>query len=125
MQVFAVAVILVGLGVLVGGQVWVYTSSEIWGWLAGLVAAGVSGTGWCAFTRRAAAATDVRFLGESQQGLDESEYSEIEETDVLDGKRVKIEQDIERSPQHVADSIRSMLEGSGSIGRTKRGSRRG
>ena len=36
--------------------------------------------------RRAAAATDVRFPGESQVGLDESEFSEIEETDVLTGR---------------------------------------
>ena len=69
-----------------GGRVWAYTASEVLGWTAGLIAAGVAGLGWRALARRAAAATDVRFPGESQVGLDESEFFEIEETDVLTGR---------------------------------------
>ena len=81
-----VAVIFLGLGVVAGGRVWTYTDSEVLGWAAGLIPVGVAGLGWRASARRAAAATDVSFPGESQVGLDESEFSEIEETDVLTGR---------------------------------------
>lgn len=86
MQVFVVAVIILGIGVLTGGQVWVHTGSEIWGWMTGLIASGTAVVGWRAFAKRAVAATGVRFLGESQEGLDESEFSEIEEADVWLGR---------------------------------------
>lgn len=124
-SVFVVAVIILGLGVLAGGQIWVYTGSEVWGWTTGLMAAGVAGLGWRALARRATAVRGIRFLGESQEGLDESDFSEVEETDGIQRKRAKIERDLEISPQRVADSVRSMLvKGSGEV-RAKRGSRRG
>lgn len=124
-SVFVVAVIILGLGVLAGGQIWVNTGSEIWGWTTGLMAAGVAGLGWRALARRATAVRGIRFLGESQEGLDESDFSEVEETDDIQRKRAKIERDLEISPRRVADSVRSMLvKGSGEV-RAKRGSRRG
>lgn len=123
---FVVAVIILGSGVLAGGQVWLHTDSNILGWMTGVVAIGVAGLGWRAFARRATAAMEVRFLGESQAGLDESEFSEFEEeTDVMAVRRSKIEQDLESSPQKVADSIRSMLVKGGGQMPAKRGTRRG
>ena len=124
-SLFVGTVIILGLGVLAAGQVWVYTGSEILGCLAGVIAAALVGFGWRAFARRATAATEVRFLGESQPGLDESEFSEFEEeTDVMAVRRSKIEKDIESSPQKVADSIRSMLVKGGGQTRARRERRR-
>ena len=118
-----IGVLTLGLGVLAGGQVWAYSGSSVWGWGSGLAAAGLIGLGWRAFLKRAARSRRIRFLGESQEGVDESEFSEISR---VDEARAKIEKDLEQRPQKVADSIRALLvrsEGEGEPG--DRGSTRG
>jgi hypothetical protein len=78
-------VVFLGLGVVGGGRVRAYTDSEVW---VGRRASSPESraSGGVPWREQPPAATDVRFPGESQVGLDGSEFSEIEETDVLTGR---------------------------------------
>ena len=102
-----IGVLTLGLGALVGGQIWAYTGSVLWGWVGGIASACLVALAWRAFFKRAASARSVRFLGEMADGpLDESEFIETRESDET---RTKLERDAGVRPDKVADSIRSML----------------
>ncbi len=96
-----IGVLTLGLGALVGGQIWAYTGSVPWGWAGGIVSACLLLLAWRAFFKRAASARSVRFIGEVADGpLDESEFIEIREGDET---RTKLEKDAEVRPDKVAD----------------------
>ena len=102
-----IGVLTLGLGALVGGQIWAYTGSVPWGWAGGIASACLVALAWRAFVNRARSARSVCFLGEMADGpMDESEFVETREGDET---KAKLERDAELRPAKVADSIRAML----------------
>ena len=102
-----VAVLLIGLASLAGGQVWVLSGSLALAALAGGILLAALTVAFRLFLRRAGADLRVRFLGEAAAGLDEADFVEV--ADGAEAAKMEIERGVRQRPERVAGSIRTLL----------------
>jgi len=92
-----------GLGVMAGGPVWVSTGSLLLGGVTGVVVVVFLGCFCRVLGRRR---RNFRVLGEVGEELVEEDFTLVGDQDM---PRERVQQEVRRRPERVADSIRSML----------------
>ena len=105
---FLVVLLIAGLALLAGGQVWALTGSMHWAILVGIGVFSLLGLGYWRFLR---VRQGMRIVAEVHSGIRESDFTELvpEENEV----RTRVKGATSEQSAHAAHTLRSMLRKQG------------